>query len=380
MNPQEFYNLSDSNALSQPHHILTGSFRSLSLYLLAFSPLNRTLHLLSARDRVYATSWAWPPQLSSWEVEFRGEQQAGRVDHINNVPITATSSYIFIPPPFTHVYSTGGPTGEVHLLDANGAIGDKIQEILFIPPEQLEAADKTRVALRTGSHGIEFSLPYNLAFVPVLGTDSIEVYKRASTGHLHHIHSSTSPRGSEAHDGPRHVKVHPNGKVVYAVTEHSNFLDAYTLSPSGTLTHLSSTPLIPPHLAEFQHTFRGDTLLLTPPSPSHPAPYALFATTRGTSGRNGWLSIVQLDSEGHFADKEVVRWETPTSGGKANAIDLLPKNLHGEGVWIVLTDDEEATKGAVRILEWDGWNSEGVRIVAEWSGEIEGASHALWLN
>ena len=42
-----------------------------------------------------------------------------------------------------------------------------------------------------------------------------------ATGHLRHLSSNASPRGRG--DGPRHVKVHPNGKILYCVTEHSKF-------------------------------------------------------------------------------------------------------------------------------------------------------------
>jgi carboxy-cis,cis-muconate cyclase len=59
----------------------------------------------------------------------------------------ATSSYINIPPPFDFVYSAGGPTGEVHRLEKDGSIGEKVQEFLFVPPGELEKADKSRVAL-----------------------------------------------------------------------------------------------------------------------------------------------------------------------------------------------------------------------------------------
>jgi len=60
----------------------------------------------------------------------------------------ATSSYITIPPPFTHIYSAGGPTGEVHALDpVSGGFGDKLQQVLFVAEDELDAADKTRVAL-----------------------------------------------------------------------------------------------------------------------------------------------------------------------------------------------------------------------------------------
>ena len=91
------------------HHIISGSFRSLSLFLLAFSPLHRTLSLvqhipafgphqyLTANergDRVYATSWAMPPELSSWSVE-KGDEGKLRVKYINSVPISESYLRLF---------------------------------------------------------------------------------------------------------------------------------------------------------------------------------------------------------------------------------------------------------------------------------------------
>ena len=111
--------------------------------------------------------------------------------------------------------------------------------------------------------------------MPVLGTNSIEVYSRNTTsGQLTHIFSSASPRGPAAHDGPRHIKIHPNGKVLYCVTEHcsssivfpsllfmltvldpANFLDLYEITtPDNTtglpfLKYIDSRSLLPSHLA-----------------------------------------------------------------------------------------------------------------------------------
>ncbi|KAG6892762.1 hypothetical protein C0992_012645, partial [Termitomyces sp. T32_za158] len=233
----------------------------------------------------------------------------------------ATSSYITIPPPFTHAYSAGGPTGEVHALDAaSGALREKVQQLLFVPPDELERADKTRVALRYGSHGVEVS-PAGYAFVPVLGTDAIEMFARDAEGRLEHVASVQSPRGPDARDGPRHVKIHPNGRVLYCVTEHSNLVDAYKITPTG-LTHLSSRSLLPPRPTPLSpSSFRGDTLVLSPSTPAHPAPRALFGSTRGASASvRGWLSVFLLDADGLFLDSDEY-WEAPTSGGKAHALD-----------------------------------------------------------
>ena len=151
----------------------------------------------------------------------------------------------------------------------------------------------------------------------------------------------------------------------------------------------------------------------------------LITTTRGSStATRGWLSIFPLDADGNFVDvvlrsgdvggdfngddEAAHRFRTPTSGGKANAIDILPKSLLSNnadaesGLWILLTDDDDVTAttgvGAVRVLEWDGWRSEGIKLVSEWpspdsiavegdsqdellEGErIKGASHAIWLD
>lgn len=47
-----------------------------------------------------------------------------------------------------YIYSAGGPTGEVHRVDiASKGFGQKVQQVLFVEPEELEGADKTRVAL-----------------------------------------------------------------------------------------------------------------------------------------------------------------------------------------------------------------------------------------
>ena len=304
---------------------------------------------------------------------------------------------------------------------------------------------------RFGSHGIEFSLASSLAFVPVLGTNSIEVYTHETPGLLTHLASIPSPRGPSSHDGPRHVKVHPNGSVLYCVTEHcmssllytlfrfnhgisANYVDTYVISPSPPyLTYGSSHSIIPPYLRDAKSSaFRGDTLLVSPST------NALFTTTRGsTTDTRGWLSVFALDEDGFLPhnDTQGVEWyETPTSGGKANAIDVLPKSalvanatdpLFGahhvdslfesaqgpfaaelepgielsESVWILLTDDDDSVLdngGGVRVLEWDGWGTGGFKEVATWPDPLSpdqekeelrdvrgprmlGGSHAIWL-
>ena len=82
-------------------------------------------------------------------------------------------------------------------------------------------------------------------------------------------------------------------------------------------------------------------------------------------------------------------YETPTSGGKANAIALAPYRISSapscggtEGVeWLALTDDEE---GYVFIIEWSaerGTFEEIARVELglDNDGKPATASHAIWL-
>ncbi|KAH8823112.1 hypothetical protein DL96DRAFT_1670814 [Flagelloscypha sp. PMI_526] len=414
------------------HHVLTGSFRSLSLYLLAFNAPEKSLSLVqtipgfgphqylarnSAGTKAYSTSWANPPILSSWDIVRDGDWS---VRHITNSPITATSSYIVLDNNFA--YSTGGPCGEVHQIDENGVLGTKVHEFLFngITSEELhsDAVDKSKKALRIGSHGIEFAGPPSdqpdaprLAFVPHLTPSEIYVYTvDESTGTLNHVSTSKAPprvltNKSVAYenDGPRHVKIHPNGKILYCVTEHSNYLDLYTITyaPTPSLTYHSSRSIIPHslrgneflnieyELVDYTHFYRGDTLIVTPT--------VIFSTTRGKdSDWNGILHSVSIDENGFFAkepdDIEGEEWwDTPTSGGKANALDVIPSDSEEGVYWILLTDDDDAVAekgGAVRVLEWSGFGKDGPKIIAGWPspgedlGErgIEGGSHAIWLD
>ena len=77
---------------------------------------------------------------------------------------------------------------------------------------------------RYGSHGFEFSGPTHHAFVPVLRTDTIEMYRDDLTGMLRPMASIPSPWGLDARDERRHIKVHPNGNVLHWSCTHHQVL------------------------------------------------------------------------------------------------------------------------------------------------------------
>jgi hypothetical protein len=124
----------------------------------------------------------------------------------------------------------------------------------------------------------------------------------------------------------------------------------------------------------------------------------------------GYLAAIALDSDGLMIspfelsspvpqspsrqalqiDAQAVHlYETPTSGGKANAITLAPYHISSspscggnEGVeWLALTDDEE---GHVFIIEWNAERGTFEEIARVKLGLDEDrnpamASHAVWL-
>jgi carboxy-cis,cis-muconate cyclase len=108
----------------------------------------------------------------------------------------------------------------------------------------------------------------------------------------------------------------------------------------------------------------------------------IFVTTRGKdSSVRGYLVAFALDSNGYLAFPSAAptaSYQTPTSGGKANAIEVTATNgrgKEGELDWLVLTDGEE---GFVMVLGWDGERFEEVDRVQFEDGDM--ASHAIWLD
>lgn len=126
--------------------------------------------------------------------------------------------------------------------------------------------------------------------------------------------------------------------------------------------------------------YRGDTLRF-----SQSGRY-LYATTRGkTTATKGILTAWKVDYSSDNAVLETatpVRYTTPASGGKANAIEPFP--FHGtedsDSDWIVLTDDDE---GFVEIVAFDGERFSSfahASLTAYEGGEFTGGSHAVWLS
>ncbi len=346
------------------------------------------------------------------------------------------------------LYSAGGPTGEVHAIDPeSGALLSApltqtdehrpLQEFVFLrdaSPAALAKADKTRKALRYGAHSVDVGRG-GVAYVADLGRDAILLYDvvgfesaGASIGRGDPANEEKEPGTFElvgevpavrAGDGPRHVVPSPDGRWAFSVTEHTSYVDVWAVDwpaieqvrrdPSQaddallgkTLRHVQSLGLLP--AGADRHDYRGDTVRLSPDGAS------VLASTRGkTSKTKGIVRAWKLraaaaaqEADAPVQEEPLFTYETPTSGGKANAIEFARRFGGAQGAQAaaaastasisdtadlaVLTDDEQ---GYVLVLEWDGEQlvekartklpGKGWKQLGE--GEEEGASHAVWLS
>lgn len=467
--------LATGGVCPRKRHIVTGTFNSPNLYVLAYDILsspNSRLEIvqelaalgphqylslgisspspLEYKKTIYATTWATPSTLSSWHFD----PSSSTLRFGNSVEITAAGSYVHNqPPPYytasapgfgskpgvsRWLGSAGGPTGELHRLDPEtGLIREKVKEIIFLPggKEELKGADKTRKALRYGAHSFDCSNNVafsnnggaevegdgnvegvearaesrgegeeereQVAFVADLGANAIQAYSFPSLDHLYTVPSK------EKGDGPRHSIPHPSLPLLFTVTEHTNFVDAYSIpSPSShsssslqaRVKHLARADLLTPTQAKQRKEYRGDTLRF-----SSNLQY-IYATTRGkTSQTKGILLAFKLttklvDGKLKVELQEKARFETRTSGGKANAIELAPQTTvyqtafgkqttvgEGEGEerdLLVLTDDEQ---GFIDVISFN-FHKEQFMVEATTNlpkleeGESQGASHAIWID
>ncbi|GAA5867521.1 hypothetical protein JCM1840_002537 [Sporobolomyces johnsonii] len=441
--------LSSSSSPITPrlHYLLSGTFNTLWMYLLAFSPYSspptlsiskkyraegphQYLALNHDRSRVYATTWAQPPSLSSWEVLDGGS--AG-ITKVNTVPISATGSYLSVlpsslssslslsPSSGARVFQAGGPVAQTFAVDAaTGGFGEQLQEVIYLDGGEQELwddeTDRTRVALRYGSHAVDVDPVLGRAYVPHVGRDSIYVYSFNPDGTLHHL-AEVPSHGHRGHEGVRHSVPSRDGSKLYVVTEHTSYLDVYTVHPHAPyLIHSQRLSVIPASLNALRLQYRGDTLRLSSDG------RRLYVTTRGKTPRErGWVSVWKVADDGSIDESDISssssresqeeetgygalsRFETPTSGGKANAIEVCPFHVHvtpprdpttaaaaaaavdGHD-YVVLTDDEQ---GWVWVLEWrDEWNElrevAGVQLGRQDGADEDesgtGASHAVWLS
>lgn len=157
---------------------------------------------------------------------------------------------------------------------------------------------------------------------------------------------------------------------------------------AGMLSHVKGVKIIPEGSSPECPALRDPSLTALPADHSaslywadevrvSPSQKYLYCSTRGLEPQTkGWVAVYGLTPEGLPAsDAPLCLWETPTSGGWANAVEPSPGAYNKEDCeYVALTDSEE---GLVMILGWDG---KAIREVARTKLEGgAGAATAIWL-
>ncbi|GAA5900262.1 hypothetical protein JCM5296_003024 [Sporobolomyces johnsonii] len=367
-------------------HFLVGTFNTNLIATLAFDPSAKTLEVVAknegqaphswlalneAKDRLYATSWTTPPGLASYKIHpSSSDPSIPVVSHLNSVRTAARSGYVCVSP--TAAYSAGGPTGEVFSLDAEtGAFKeDVLQKLDFVGADrqQDDGGVMDFGGLRHGSHSFDLSPDGKLAYVADIGRNAVFVFKvTPEDGSLTLTDKNIAPRPT---DGPRHVTPHPNGRYVYSLQEHTSMVDVFEVDQeAGKLKWLQGVKIIPED--------HSPTLYWADEVRVSPSQKYLYCSTRGLEPQTkGWVAVFALDSNGlPTSSTPLCLWETPTSGGWANAVQPAPGSYNEEGVeYLALTDSEE---GLVMVLSWDGKEVKEVARAQLENGA--GAATAVWL-
>ncbi|TKA29815.1 hypothetical protein B0A50_03179 [Salinomyces thailandicus] len=350
------------------------------------------LSLSKDKQYLYCTAWTSPrPSVAAYKVLNSGRE----IQFLNAKPVNALSGYVCVSD--THLYSAGGPTGEVFRLARDGSIGDLVQELDFVDPEGVnvsqqrgEIAHGDFGGLRHGAHSVDLSPDGRALYIADIGRNCIWTYTvndslaggwSREESHLKLGSKHVSPR---AHDGPRHTWPHPNGRLLYSLQEHSSMVDLFSIAGDGVrLQHLGGVKIIPDDKDE--KLYWADEVRLST-GPSKMSPRYIYASTRGLqASTKGYVAVFRLKEDGTLAsDKALDIWETPTSGGIANAIEPAPwSTSEGESKseveYLAMTDSEE---GWVSILAFNGKEINEVARVnlgKTDEGETVKTATAVWL-
>lgn len=389
--------------------MLVGTFNTPHIYTLRFTApsklqiLHRNpaigshswLALSPSKENLYATAWLEPPSIVSYSVMYpQSSQQIGaEVRYLNAKSVQSRSGYTCASA--THVYSAGGSSGEAFAVNQqDGSIGPLVQELDFLEDSSGSGKTEDRPhgdfgGLRHGAHSVDLSPDGKQLHVADIGRNCVWTFEvdnnvKTQAQDKQHLKSQRKNVATRPTDGPRHATVHPNNRVVYSLQEHTSMVDAFEVDSSDftALRFAHGASILPP--GKKAEDFWADEVRLSlTVEPSTRAPKYLWASTRGLHPHvKGYVAVYALDQDGWLVGggdaKALHIWETPTSGGIANAIE--PGLVVGGIEYALLTDSEE---GYVFVVSWDGKQIKEVARVKLEEDNVEGgvvkAATGVWL-
>lgn len=94
---------------------------------------------------------------------------------------------------------------------------------------------------RSHAHSFTETVQGGVAILADLGTDFLTTFAIGANGALSQMAQSALPPGS----GPRHVALHPNGRLVFVMNELASTVVSLSLDADGRLTVIDTQPAVP---------------------------------------------------------------------------------------------------------------------------------------
>jgi 6-phosphogluconolactonase len=120
------------------------------------------------------------------------------------------------------------------------------------------------------SHCVAYDPASKFLFVTTKGADQVQQLLLGANGKLG-LNSPPSV-ATPASAGPRHIAVHPNGKLLWVINERGSSITTYQIAAGGTLTRGETIPSVP---ADYQGANTGAHIELSPGSTT------LYVSNRG---------------------------------------------------------------------------------------------------
>ncbi|KAG8427597.1 hypothetical protein J3459_006522 [Metarhizium acridum] len=365
--------------------LFVGTFNFPYIYTLSFDPLLAHLNVTHVSHATGPHAWlsfapnqktlyaaAWDPSSAA---AYRSQRDGPfhTLELLDTKPVANPPGYVVASD--SYLYSVGGATGEAFHVDGDGALGDLAQQLEFTTgggTNGSEPGGSGGAGLRFGAHGVDLSPDGHTLYVGDIGSNAVWTFSvsEEANGSSAALTDQQKNRVTREDDGPRHTWPHPNGNILYVIQEHANMVDVFRVSKhrDGTvedLEHLQGASVLPP--GKNISDYWADEVRFSTGPPGHIPKYLFTSTRAHNASLKGYVSAFELDSKGHLVRTEAIdRWETPTSGGIANAIEPAPwvAGASPNVQYLAMTDD---AAGKVYILGFDGAR---IREVSEATLEI----------
>ncbi|MEM8736303.1 MAG: lactonase family protein, partial [Planctomycetota bacterium] len=193
------------------------------------------------------------------------------------------------------------------------------------------------------AHWTGFSPDGRFAMVPDLGLDAVVIYEVDSAKSSIHPHAqAATPPGS----GPRHMKIHPNGKTAYVLNELSLSISTFEFdAEQGTMTIRDTLPTISEQEKEHEKFESCSEIRI------HPNGKFLYAANRG----HDTITVFSIAGDGSISEiqNEHVRGSIPRNF-----------NIDPSGRWLLVGGQSSHTLACFEINEATGMLTYNQRVIS----------------